>query len=205
MTKKLLPLALLCAFSAGAQASIINGGFESGLNGWSTLLATDPAKVTVVSSAADYAGNAYTPTEGSAMLDLVAGFPWTAVYQEFHVDEESTLSFDWAFLRAGRILPGGIAGVWIGESDAFSLPTALSLGSYFSGSGWNEFSQEIDPGDVTIAFFSDKAVPLGNSAQLLIDDLRLDSVAAIPEPNTLALLFAGLGIIATRRNKKSVN
>jgi hypothetical protein len=95
MTKKLLPLALLCAFSAGAQASIINGGFESGLNGWSTLLATDPAKVTVVSSAADYAGNAYTPTEGSAMLDLISGFPWTAIYQEFHVDEVSTLSFDW--------------------------------------------------------------------------------------------------------------
>jgi hypothetical protein len=58
---------------------------------------------------------------------------------------------------------------------------------------------------VTIAFFSDKVVPFGNSAQLLVDDLRLDSVAAIPEPNTLALLFAGLGIIATRRNKKTAN
>lgn len=202
MKKLFVSFCVLFLPFGAAHAAIVNGGFETGLAGWSTLWGSSPSKVHIMASASNSSGT-YMPTEGSNMLDLKSSFPWTVVYQNFTAEADSNLSFDWNFLKSSGLFSLGYAGMWIGSPSDFLLPTVLAS-TFSTATGWNTFSQGVAAGPNTIAFFSNNILPIGKSSQFLIDNVRLTPATPVPEPNTGILLFSGLLVFGALSYKKMI-
>lgn len=205
MSKKIFfaVLAFGMTMTAGqVQASIVNGGFEAGLTGWSLLPATAPSNVNTPSNAT---GHSYTfqPTEGNQMLDLSSGFAWTALYQDFLAPVPSTVVFDWAFLPSDDLFSNSYAGVWLSDSSLSSLPTVLGSGNYNINS-WATYSEDVKAGLNTLVFFANKNTPFGGSAQFLVDNIRVipHPVPLKDAPYLLAASLGGFFWLATRARKE---
>lgn len=197
-----LSSSLLCLFSIGqANATIItNGGFESGLDGWST-----EGHVSVVSK---YNRTTFRhSTEGNSFALLTAGEPTSSLTSgAFHVNSGDEITFNW-FFSAGDYLPfndyAGFSFNFLDDTTSavqHILADVLDVGS-FGSTGWNQ-SSILSPksGMMEISFFVTNFCDYLFPSHLGIDNVHLSSVS-VPEPGSMALVFCGLMGIAMMRRK----
>lgn len=182
--KRFLAVALLSLTAASANAGLItNGGFESGLSGWSCT----GADLCVARGTAAHSGSA-----GAYGFDN-SGF--ATLSQALSTIEGATYSYSFfsrAYQFAGNQLSYSFSGLsavvvptttsWLSTSGTFVATAASTTLSFFFAT---------DPGTGTWS----------------IDDVSVDQIAApVPEPETYAMLLAGLGLMAgiARRRKKQL-
>ena len=221
-------ISLLVFNTAGnAEASIINGGFETGnFNGWSTIGDTS------IETSAFGSG----PTEGNfealltngsisipdsaieSFLGLTSGTldslstnnvtEGSAIKQTFTAQAGDIVSFDWNFLTF-EFTPtffNDFAFVSLSSTevlaDTFS-PFASSLSSFSEETGFNTFSFEIPAsGNYTLGLgvmdVEDTIIDSG----LLVDNV---SVETTPEPASILgfLVVGGLGANSLKRKKSN--
>lgn len=221
-----LSLALILSLPAAAEASVINGGFESGdFSGWQTV-----GNDVVTTSASGVA-----PTEGThqallntnfgvaspasasqieMFLDLpggtltsMAAIDGGAIKQTIAVAAHDVLSFSWDF-ATNEGVPGSnnadFAFVSITQlsvlADASSALVAYPQNPPFIfHTGYQSFSFAIPvSGDYLLGIgVVNAGISRGNSSGLLVDDVAL---APVPEPPTVWLFLVGsLPLLARRR------
>lgn len=205
---KIIPAITFFAFFAtsGAQASILNGGFETGnLTNWTASNAL-PAVVTSYNTDNSLT---MTATEGQYFAILPGGSPVTKLTSDdFYINEGETISFDW-FFDSKDYLPYNDFGSYALELvideivvSANILADVQQTGNY-GLTGWNTFAiLATYSGDVELRFYSKN---VGDN--LLASVLGIDNVkVTAPVPLTASAIFMtiGLGLIGgfttTRRS-----
>jgi hypothetical protein len=199
---------------------VANGLFEQGLNGWSAqgdvlVTGTNPTAVLTTASTA-YEDDAPMPAgsqnrSGTAAvdffyaahlggvsidaLDAASGnftFEGSAITQQLQATPGTTLTlgFDWAFNSSDATF-ADLAFVAI-DGNVYKLTDATTVAS-------GQFSRQLTvgaTGQVSLAF---GVVDVGDASGT--SELRLDNIAAVPEPSVYALLLGGLLVLSslTRR------
>lgn len=177
------------SFASGAQDThyVLNGnsyGYVSYDNAW-------PVNPWLANSAAS---KWITPTANqAASLDPLSNgtYSWTLSFNLTGFDA-STASFAGKFAADNAAIVK-LNGVAIGSSTGFD-----TYSSFAANSGFNA-------GLNTLEFvLTNYAQGSGNPAGLRVEFLQSNVVAAVPEPETYAMLLAGLGLIGTisRRRMK---
>ena len=201
---------LLLAGTAGAATSngIANGGFETTggpvAAGWQTGATGNPAQLS---------NDAHTGAH-AVLLSVPAGFGASSLIQDSvahgglaplgaaNVGDTPVLSF-WA---KGDVSPTG--------NVTFAL-RYMGASGIITDSGNQFFQNSLSAGSWTQVSFQGAAIPVGATSVFLelntavgplldgradavfIDDVQLTlHTAAVPEPETYALLLAGLGLVA---------
>ena len=199
-------MAVLLAAAAPAHATlsselIVNGSFESsvtlGNGNWTTVTTTTPASAWIPGAYGYEVRNgvAGTAKDGSYFVELdtrtnssISQIVQTTLGQTYN------LSF-WYAPRAGVSEESNqISVLWNGGViDTVS-------GNGFKSSGWTEMKYELTGmGSVGTLTFSAAGTPDSYGGSLD----KVSMTAAVPEPETYAMLLAGLGLRATvaRRRK----
>jgi len=221
--RHLIAAAALCvAGTAPAFALVNNGSFTDGLTGWQTIgdvSVQGVAKRATLTTAYMDGGideffnhsgvsavdvNDLAPFAGVNVTDLDVG-GWSAegsaMKQVLNVGAGDTLSLDFWFGLTSQ--DTDVTGF---EDLAFVAINGQIVQTFTLGLLPNvgQFSyQFLTGGPVTLAF---GIVDINDYAG--VSELRLDniSVTAVPEPETIAMLLAGLGVIgATVRRRRTTN
>jgi len=96
-------------------------------------------------------------------------------------------------------------------SNPFTYGTYNSIVISDNSNGWVDFTLDLDLvnldpsylGQIQANFYIGGATPY-NPGELHIDNLRIETVASIPEPSVASLLgFGALGLVATRMRRRS--
>ena len=184
----------LAAFSAQAQSSIqvLNGSFEFGsqtaLTGWAITSAN-------LTPTVDFSG-----TSGSLFIDLDSATgsskKWanSSISQTISGTGLVTLSF-WYMANSSNT----------GSTNQVNFALGGFTGSVLGGSsnstGWQQYSEQVNLNATGSTLLSFTAAGTKDGIGGYIDNV---SVTAVPEPESYAMLLAGLGLmgtIALRRNK----
>jgi hypothetical protein len=200
-TNKLLAAAALAIAASGAQAAtnlVINGSFEAetqgsgtysiptNLTGWTGGVYGIELRNNVAGAAID--GNNYVEldtTANSSMSQTITGNGlyqlsfWYSARPSLEANNSNGLHYNFGGLNGDVLL------------------TTSAVGS---GNNWQQFTGLVNLNGPTVLQFS--AVESSNSFGGSLDNV---SVTAVPEPETYALLLAGLGLMGTiaRRRKNS--
>jgi hypothetical protein len=225
-------LGLVVPISAQAVPVLANGGFETGLGGWSRVdqLSSDGTFYLQSGTTSPVAGDPVpAPPQGinAAMTDQSAGGSH-ALYQDFTASAgPATLSFSlYVGNRANAFyVPGHLdwAGADLNQqarvdilrsgADDFSIAAADVLLSLFSTqvgdplvSGYTTYSFDVTSflGAHAGETLRLRFVEVDNVApfQFGVDDVRFDAVTPVPEPETLVLLGTGLAALLGRFAKR---
>ena len=210
-----------------ANADLINGGFESGLTGYTvgTLSGSGSANV-VMSNTTNYSPGTWgtdvttTALEGNYMLAIGSGTAnaWQEVSQSFTMWTGQTLQgsafFDWGdYWVAEDAFPDGakveildstgtaIAMPWFTDGTDYCLVfCSPATGQAGAESGWMDWSfTAAAAGSYTLVY---GAMNTGDGGGPNITYGYFDSASVVPEPGTLALLGIGLVGIGLRRRRK---
>jgi hypothetical protein len=226
MTSKLsaIAAATLLAFSGAAFSQTVNNGTFAGpdqstagvdnIAGWNS---TGAISTRVLSSLNDQPGQGVVslaaPPGGSmdstvvqawylsgspdsisqSISGLTIGKQYTITFDEAAANRGSTLyngTLDWQVSFGGHTL----------KSDALTIPGVDGATSWVA----NSLTFTADAATEVLAFLAQSSVGVAPEPILLLDNVSISSaaVAAVPEPGTYALMFAGLGImgfVAKRR------
>jgi hypothetical protein len=210
----------LCAGAAQADNGFANGGFEAGA-GVSTPAANWLAAASGYSLSTDahtgsFAAQLASPAFNAAIMLQNSieqgGLP------ALTVGDTPVLSF-WAKGTAGttgnvlfalRYLDN-VGNILYNSTNQF-FQGAINTGAY----SLITFAGGVVPAGATAAFieFSQAIGPVGIGAggetllagRVLIDDINLEVAAAVPEPESYAMMLAGLGVVGSivRRRRRSV-
>ena len=221
--RHLIAAAALCVAGATpAFAAVNNGSFTDGLTGWQTIgdvsVQGVAKRATLTTAYLDgdideffnHSGvsavdvNELAPFAGVNVTDLDVGgsaVEGSAMKQVLNVGAGDTLSLDFWFGLTSQ--DTGVEGF---EDLAFLAIDGQIVQTFTLGLLPNvgQFSyQFLTGGPVTLAF---GIVDINDVAG--VSEFRLDniSVTAVPEPETIAMLLAGLGVIgATVRRRRATN
>lgn len=189
--KKLMTGFALAAFSVFAQAQVVNGGFEDGgLQGWTQTRNASPAPTGVTpsvlgSSEHYYSTGLYLAAAGTAPATVDKGSFLTQQIQTA-ANTFYTFSFDYS----GILNPGGgdsnYLKVMFGNQTLFednnfqkNVPTTVTYNGLLAGTG----------GNVLLSFAASSI-----KSYVHLDNIVME-VSAVPEPETYAMLLAGLCLI----------
>lgn len=178
----LLALAMAAMPKAGVAATVTNGGFESGLSGWTT-----DGSVSV--AAGDVHGGSF-----AALLADDAAALTTALDSAVDVSGVSSFGF-W-----GRSDAGLLSLVVLTYSDGSTSGTDVSIFD-LGNSDWTyyDLSASLEAGKALSGF----TIYGSSAAASLIDDVTLvTSAAAVPEPASVGLLMAGLAALGWQRRQR---
>lgn len=211
-----------------SHAGVLNGGFNAGLTGWSSLgdvavlsgaavlttasLDTDDAPA--ASGAFNISGSAAAPLGVPGGLEDFAGLPlgaldpdpaagtWafegSALGQALTVQAGDSLSFDWTFASNEDPLSGMNDYAFVLIGDILTV-----LGDAAGGASGQHFSHTFgSAGNVKLVFGVVDVDDYVGTSRLGIDAVRIDAAQNVPEPGTLALGLGGLLIGAARLRHK---
>ena len=185
--------------TASAFAGVTNGGFESGLTGWSTtgeVFDTDLEFERGLFGEPDW-----TATEGTYFAALFStdnfGTDMSTLEQTFSADAGDILSFDYFFdFGDEEFFPDTARADLIGPSGSETLFEFNEGGGLFLGDfenfGWSSLSHALsDTGSYTLSF---SIVDFDGSFESIlgVDDVQ---VAVIPAPGAALLAMLGFGTV----------
>lgn len=204
--------ACVFAFTANAQASVVNGGFEDGFNGWQTSQMLG-GNVAVVSGYTFEDGTTVQASEGTSMAMVgmpVDGANWNIFNQVMQVDTitERYLSFDYNFWsydyapydeNGFQVLVNGRSVLSL-SPEAFGKETGDES---LQMTGWQTMTldlAELFPQVMGFGTFSVAFMGGDTSDYDLKSGVFLDNVSATPIPGAFWLLGSGLlGLVGMRR------
>lgn len=210
MNKKYALVSLLAGLVIGSvQAAPINGGFESGLTGWTSNLSGGAATV-VNSHLTIYGGQTtYSPTEGKYFLAIQSGSAnvWQTVSQMMN-------------LSAGQKIKGYAAFNWGDYNpylDGVQVQVLNSLGAvvatpfYLDGTGladgfngpWTPWSFTAQTAGSYTLVYGARNTQDGGGPEQTYGYFDAAQASQVPAPLSLALVGLGLaGIAASRRRSR---
>lgn len=210
--KKTLTVALLAGLASVASASVVNGGFESGMgvdaDNWNEI---EIAGGTAGASAIADRTNAVAHSGDYSMQLSVVGAPDFGPVAE--IQQQSMVgsvvagaSYDFSFWAMGTAGPGSVAFYevsWFdgdGSNGGGPQGSATGLQVFGLAGAWTEYAMTglIAPTGADSVFISIRLVTGafdGASGEAFIDD-----VSFVPAPGALA--FLGLGGLATTRRRR---
>jgi hypothetical protein len=188
-------ITLALGTSSAQAATLANGNFEDGFNGWQTIGDTSinngEASLQSSSSALDvnlesFLGLAAGSLDGLGNGDATFG---SAIKQTIAAKAGDVLTFDWKF-KAGDYLP-------YNDFSFFSIGSALSeladvkfVGDYGS-TGPKTFSYTFqNAGSYILGFGVANVKDGGLSSQLSVDNVTVTSATSVPEPASVLGLVA---------------
>ena len=205
---------VLAAAVSVAQAGVVNGSFEDGLNGWNVNL--NGGKVSATSKhIADHINifKTWTPTDGNKFAELQAGDANKAVSISQQLSGPGILCVDWFYdsFEPKWIVGGEFprfewglrrndsAGGLVDGEQIFRITSAEVFTGLFSGStDWKTEAIVIDnPGFYTLTFAVRNRTDDKFDSVLGIDNIIWKP---IPEPMTMSLLvLGGLAMLGRQR------
>lgn len=217
-------------FAGNAMAAVTNGGFAgNSLTGWNTLgdVATQSGGAFLTTASLfddDFPEDAATfNASGTSAYDIALGgfesfaglnagaldtpdfaFEGSLLTQTVSINAGDTLSFNWNFFTNegtsadyAFVAINGVVSVLAPAQSALipSVPFDFSTGASL-------FSQTFaTASSVTLAFGVVDLTDYSVTSALWLDNVQL--TAAVPEPETYAMLLAGLGIIVASSRRKT--
>lgn len=180
--KKLLTAALLSVAAANANANLVtNGSFESGLSGWNCSgadLCTTSSDARRTGSAGAYGyDNSGFATLSQTLSTVVGASYGFSFFSNAYQTSGNELRYSFSDFSGSTLVPTTTQ--WLQTTGSFVATSTSTLMQFFFAT---------DPGTGTWR----------------LDDVSVEQIAApVPEPETYAMLLAGLGLMAgfVRRRK----
>jgi len=211
MNKIILVISFLLTslWATVASASVVNGSYEDGLNGW----VSNNSSPTVVTSydATDGSSTSFQTmeaTDGDNFVIIPSSDSATILTSStVHINEGDTVSFDWFASNEGSSasFSGYALEILIGNITVTAdlLSTAPGVGEY-GLTGWQTFEYVSSfSGDVVLKFYSLNLV--GDPSNGII--LGIDNVAVTPVPlsKSSAFMTIGLGVMGFTTTRRRSN
>jgi choice-of-anchor C domain-containing protein len=183
--------ATLAPFASAANL-LVNGSFEdTQFTGTFSTIGTGSSALhgwTILNGSVDLINNYWTPSQGHYSIDLSGNTDGT-ISQTFAtvVGQKYTVSFDIAGNPDGPFDPIKYVQVGLSQTPLYTFDTT---GKSHNNMGWTtkSFVFQAAGNSSTLFFQGLQDSPYG----LALDNV---SVTAVPEPETFAMLLAGLGVI----------
>jgi hypothetical protein len=195
---------MLAATAGQVQAGFVNnGGFETGLSGWTT------SGLVSTTSSYDDSDPTYFPVEGTQFAVLVGGSQnvYATISQTFSASVGEVLSGS-AFFQANDWIPFNDDGyVKIIENGHVLFQSSVEAVGDFRSTPWTTFTYTFTgTGSYTIEAGVRNVGDNTMSSALGLDNLQISSAHHQPEPASIVMWsLGGLGMMIARRKRQKRN
>jgi len=203
MIKKVLFTALVASALGTAQASdlVVNGGFESGLSGWTS--GGGQVDATLVSNYSSCCAiyNSYPYNSGNAAFFGSGNLPggWISQNLATTAGDSYTLSFLYGAIAASNLQTMNVS--VLNGSTVLASTDVSAYGTYnVANMMANNTLNFTATSSSTTLKFADTSL-ITNNTDGVLGNVSIP-VAAVPEPETYAMMLAGLGLMGFMVHRK---